>query len=323
MRTALLLVASACGSSSTGGLATGDAASSHDGTIAVIPDAAPTCGTRSGMRGKTSRTLHVASLDRTYLVYLPADLDPATPVPLVFVHHGYTMSGQNMFDITGYPALADREHIAVAFPDGQAGPNSAGAPWHIGANVCPADGVAPPVAAGDDNAFLDAMKADIAADQCIDSAHVFVTGFSMGGYFAHEVGCTRTDIAGVAPHSGGTHALDQCASAKKPIIMFHGAADPLVPAGCEDPNAFPVQNGSAASRWAAHNGCATTTTSHAVQNGTCVSWDGCPAGGQVELCTFTAMGHCWAGGEGTNVYSCGQYESATELEWAFWKTNAW
>lgn len=324
MRTAVaaLLCASACGSSGTGAV-NGDATTGSGAHDAAIESITPlTCGTRAGMRGKTNRTIHIADLDRTYIVYLP-DVAPITPIPLVFVHHGYTMSGQNMFDITGYPALADREHVAVAFPDGQGGPYSTGAPWNVGANVCPAYGVAPPNATGDDFAFLEGMKADISDDQCIDSAHVFVTGFSMGGYFAHQAGCERTDIAGIAPHSGGTHALDACASAKKPIIIFHGAADSVVPPACDDPNAYGGSDASSAARWAAHNGCATTTTSHTVENGTCVSYDGCPAGGQVELCTFTAMGHCWAGGDGTNVYSCGAYESATELEWAFWKTNAW
>ena len=31
-------------------------------------------------------------------------------------------------------------------------------------------------------------------------------------------------------------------------------------------------------------------------NGQCYVYDGCPADGQVELCTFDAMDHCWAGG---------------------------
>jgi polyhydroxybutyrate depolymerase len=320
MRTALILLA-ACHSSANLLPTDGNGSASGSDAMTSMPDASA-CGLRSGMRGKTSRTLHVAGLDRTYIVYLP-EIASTDPVPLVFVHHGYTMSGQNMYDITGYPALADREHIAVAFPDGQGGPSNLTAPWNVGDNVCPADGAQPPVATGDDFAFLAAMKADIAQDQCIDDAHVFVTGFSMGGYFAHHAGCEGAGLAGVAPHSGGTHDLTACANAKMPIIMFHGAADPLVPAGCDDPNAIqPLTEGAAAARWAAHNGCATTTTTHAVENGTCASYDGCPVGGQVELCTFNAMGHCWAGGDGVNVYSCGNYESATELEWAFWKQYA-
>ena len=53
-------------------------------------------------------------------------------------------------------------------------------------------------------------------------------------------------------------------------------------------------------------------------------YDGCPAGGQVELCTFTAMGHCWAGGAASaGIYSCPAYDDATRLAWQFFKTDAW
>ena len=271
----------------------------------------------------SQRTMMVAGLQRTYIVYLP-DGDPTTAMPLVFVHHGYTMSAQNMFDITGYVQLADREHIAVVFPDGEAGPNSLGAPWNVGTDICPSTSGTPPEATGDDFAFLDAMKADVAQDQCLDTQHIYVTGFSMGGYFSHHVGCERSDIRAVAPHSGGTHPLDECPVAKKPIIIFHGTSDPLIPDGCDDPAATPVAGVTpSAAAWAEHNGCAQTATSRTVNNGTCVTYDGCPEGGQVELCTFNGMGHCWAGGLGTNVFACNNYESATELEWAFFKQYAW
>jgi polyhydroxybutyrate depolymerase len=288
--------------------------SSLDSAVDSASPDSPTCGTRAGMRGTTNRMAMVAGLARTYIVYLPTGLDPATPVPLVFVHHGYTMSAQNMVDITSYTQLADREHIAVVFPDGEAGPNSLGAPWNVGTDVCASTSGPPPLATGDDFAFLDEMKADIAQDQCLDAQHIFVTGFSMGGYFSHHAGCMRPDIRAVAPHSGGTHALDGCANAKEPIIIFHGTADPLIPESCDS---------DAAAAWAAHNGCATTTTSRTVTNGSCITYDGCPAGGQVELCTFTNMGHCWAGGASSSIYACAGYESATELEWAFFKQYAW
>src|SRR5205823_2933875 len=128
----------------------------------------------------------------------------------------------NMYDGIGYPELADTEHVALAFPDGQNGPNSFLAPWNVGDNICPSFGTQPPNATGDDFALLDAMQADIAQDQCLDTAHVYVTGFSMGGYFAHHAGCMKPGIRGIAPHSGGTHALDQCTNGHMPVIMFHG-----------------------------------------------------------------------------------------------------
>ncbi len=308
----------ACGSPPGTG-AQPDAAGSAD---AVID--APACGIRTGNRGRTDRMVHVADLDRTYIVYLPENADPATPLPLVFVHHGFTMSGENMFDITGYPALADSEGIALAFPDGQGGPSTFNAPWNVGTNVCPSTAGAPPIATGDDFAMLDAIEADISLDQCIDREHVYVTGFSMGGYFSHHTGCMRDDIRAVAPHSGGTHALDDCTAGHKPIIIFHGKADGLIPAGCDDPTATPPPNVTpSATAWAAHNGCGTTRTTVDVDGGSCAYYDGCPADGQVAVCAFDGMGHCWAGGASGSIYACSSYASATQLEWQFFKDHAW
>jgi polyhydroxybutyrate depolymerase len=290
-------------------------------------DAGP-CATRSGQRGLTSRSLTVGGLKRTYLIYLPQTLDPSTPVPFVFVHHGLTMSGQAMYVITQYTALADSEGIGVAFPDGQSGPDSLEAPWNIGSGVCPATGGVPQVSAsGDDFAFIEAMKADVLQDQCLDESHVYLTGFSMGGYFAHNVGCMMTDIRAVAPHSGGAHDLSACANAHEPILIFHGDADPIVPDGCDDPGATkPIgwSGPASADAWAAHNGCATTSTTTPVTNGTCTYFDGCPADGQVAYCILHGMGHCWAGGaEDGGIYSCPTYAGATQLEWAFFKQYAW
>ena len=307
------LGAAGCGSTPAA-IADLDAALPPADAVDAPVDAAP-CGLRTGQRGKTYRTVQAAGLARTYHVYLPEAADPRTPMPLIYVHHGYTMSGQAMFDLTEYAALADAEGIALAFPDGQGGPNSSGAPWNVGADVCASTVGAPPVAPGDDFALLDAIADDVAEDQCLDRAHTYVTGFSMGGYFANHAGCMRDDVRAIAPHSGGTHDLTGCAVTRKPVIVMHGSADTLVPASCGI---------SAAAAWAARNGCATTTTSRSVQGGTCVRYDGCPAGGQVERCTFTAMGHCWAGGPlSSGVYACPLYASATALAWEFFKNDAW
>ena len=299
-----------------------------------VTDSGVACGTRTGMRGLTHRTIMAGGLTRTYLIYLPATPTPTTPIPFVYVFHGYTMSGQEMHDITHYADLADTEGIAVAFPDGQGGPLSLTAPWNVenpGQTVCGAGQVEN--ATGDDNAFIDAMKADVSLDQCLDGAHVFATGFSMGGYFSHHIGCERSDFRAVAPHSGGTIAdLSTCTTGHVPILILHGTSDEFIADGCDDPNGT-AQSGfpPSATLWATKNGCQATYTTIPTDGdaggaGQCYLYQGCPADGQVELCTFTGMPHVWAGGDpagGNGLLAGPTYASATQLTWAFWKKYAW
>jgi polyhydroxybutyrate depolymerase len=319
------------GVTQTGG-AGGGATSMPDASVDGANDASVACGVRTGMRGLTSRKVTVAGLDRTYLIYLPEAADPNVPLPFVYVFHGFTMSGQNMYDITDYAALADSEGIALAFPDGEGGAGSIAFPWNVenpGQMVCGLGQLAS--ATGDDFAFMDAMKADVTEDQCLDQAHVFSTGFSMGGYFTEHVGCYRTDVRAVAPHSGATLAdLSVCATGHVPVIIFHGTSDPVIDEACDDPTMVPVQGFPAsATLWAKKNGCQDTYTTVPTDNadaggtGQCYVYDGCPADGQVELCTFNGMVHCWAGGAGTSSSACPSYASATQLEWSFFKKYAW
>ena len=342
------------GSNASGGPSSGAAPSpssgsgdSSDGSIGSIGQdvvdagglaASGNCGMRTGMRGKTSRTLMVGSANRSYIAYLPQSASPTQAIPFVYVFHGANQDGSELFDITQYSTLADSEGIAVVFPDGQ-GVSSAATktsltPWNVsdnGAALCGAGSLVSntnPI----DFAFMDAIKTDVLQDQCLDAAHTFSTGFSMGGYMTHHIACDRTDIRAVAPHSGGTLAtLSSCKTAHVPIIIFHGTSDPLIAPGCDDPNS-PAQTGfpASATLWAQKNGCKATYTTipedgSGGNNGQCYLYDGCPADGQVELCTFTNMSHAWAGS--TTCPSCigsgAGYVSATQLQWSFFKKYAW
>ncbi len=301
------------------------------------PATGENCGTRTGQRGKTLRTLTVGGTQRSYVAYLPQAANPATPLPFVYVFHGASQTGSELYDMTEYAQLADSEGIAVVFPDGQGASSATGtgvlAPWNVsdGAPCCGLGSLAGnpnPV----DFAFLDAIKADVLQDQCLDTSHMFATGFSMGGYFSHHIACDRPDFRAVAPHSGATIAsLDGCKTGHMPIIIFHGGADPLIAPGCDDPNAA-AQTGfpPSATLWAQKNGCQTTYQTipepgTGGNDGQCYLYDGCPADGQVELCTFPTLAHAWAGAPTCQncIGSGAGFASATELEWAFFKKYAW
>jgi polyhydroxybutyrate depolymerase len=326
-------VGAGAGSPADDATTTNDLSDAADAMVVEASGPAACTPAMTGSRGLTMQTATVDGGLRTYLMYLPSSLDPSTPAPVLFVFHGSTMTGQQMHDITGFSDLAEREGFAVVFPDGQGAPIYL-APWNVedpGQTVCGAGQLIS--APGDDFAFMDAMKAMIGTYQCIDTPHIFVTGFSMGGYFSHHVGCYRGDVRAIAPHSGGTTAaLSDCTTGHVPAIIFHGTMDGTIAPGCDDPNS-PAQSGfpPSATLWSEKNGCAATyttvaETSDAGGAGQCYLYDGCPVDGQVELCTFTGMAHCWAGGSTAGqgaLSACPTYPGASELAWAFFKTYAW
>jgi polyhydroxybutyrate depolymerase len=292
---------------------------------------------RTGMRGKTSRTIMVGSDKREFIAYLPESANPQQALPFVYVFHGANQTGQILYDMTTYAALADKEGIAVVFPDGQGVSSTTGVasltPWNVsdGGALC---GLGTLVSNPNpvDFAFMDAMKMEVQKDQCLDDKHIFSTGFSMGGYMTHHIACDRTDIRAAAPHSGGTLAdLSSCKTKHVPIIIFHGTADPLIAANCDDPKLAPDPGFTAsATLWAQKNGCKPTFQTIPANgtngsNGSCYVYDDCPPDGQVEMCSFQDLPHAWAGapvcqsciGEGPN------YASATQLQWDFFKKYAW
>jgi polyhydroxybutyrate depolymerase len=299
--------AETAGSSAAANVEAGAGGSVSGGAGTGAPSA---CSAKPGvLRGKSNQTLTAGGLTRTFVHYAPATLRANEPAPVVIAAHGWLQTGQAMYDLTQYQKVADREGFVLMYPDGE--PASLG-PWNVGEGACPSTLLVLPTAAGDDQAFLDAMINFAEADQCLDHRHIFVTGFSMGGYFTNETGCLRSDIAAIAPHSGGSHDLSACPVVHKPVILVHGTKDGLIPEAC---------GVEARDRWARHNGCGSEVESVQVTGGHCEYSSGCPRDGQVALCLFDGMDHGWAGGQGS--YGFPAYESASELGWAFFKKYAW
>lgn len=276
------------------------------------------CGNGGGkFRGKSTQTLTAADTERAFVLYESAKLDAKKPAPLVIVPHGFTMTGEAMYTITGYDKIADREGLVVAYPDGQLL-----TPWYVGTEICGLGGF---VGAGTDidQDFVNEIIKFVDDDQCVDRDHIYITGFSMGGYFSHETACVNPAFRAAGPHSGGTHDLSGCAAKKKPVIIFHFKSDALISYDCAV---------DARDKWVDHNGCNPSgpdvTT---VKGGTCEYYKGCPTGGQVALCSFDESetgvgelitGHAWSGGT-ADPFGIPQTESATELGWAFFKKYAW
>ncbi|HEX4339335.1 MAG TPA: hypothetical protein VH062_25685 [Polyangiaceae bacterium] len=305
------------GGSTNGGAANGGA-SGAAGAAGAGGGASACTGKPGARRGKSSQMVSAGGAMRTFVYYAPQNLDANKPVPIVIIPHGFTMSGDQMFTITGYDKIADREGFIAIYPDGE--PGSLG-PWNVGTGVC---GLGAFVGGtGDDQSFVDAMISFTEADQCVDHDHVFMSGFSMGGYFSNETGCLRKEIRAIAPHSGGTHPLSTCKVGHKPVILFHFTTDALISYSCGQ---------GARDEWATHNGCNTASPMTTMVKGGSCEYYSCPADGQVALCSFITPsnhandgfpGHAWSGGAAGQAFSISETESASELGWAFFKKYAW
>jgi len=161
--------------------------------------------------GATTKTITVNSVRRTYLVVVPAGLNPNTPTPIVMGFHGGNSTSDYARQTYG-PESA--EAVIYVYP--QAEPFAdAWAGW----NVDPT---------GLDFPYFDTVLADLGKGHCVDTEHVFATGKSNGAFFVNSLACYRPNairaIASVA--SGGPQG--NCTEAK-PAMIVHGSADAVVP----------------------------------------------------------------------------------------------
>ncbi|HKP62319.1 MAG TPA: PHB depolymerase family esterase [Polyangiales bacterium] len=276
------------GTSGAAGMAGSSAGQAGSGTTT-----AATCSGKPGKKGNVTRVFDKEGA--SYITHYPDNLDPNKPVPLVFVAHGFTMSGGVMQQLTKFDAVADANGFVVVYPDGDGGAT----PWNVGTGAC-APGSLVDAPAADSFGYLEAMRAAVEQDQCIDAKKIFVTGFSMGGYFSHNVGCQRgnTFARAVGPHSGGTYP-GSCPGAPVPIFIMHGDADTFID--------YTLCGMGARGYWLERNKCGTQFETKEVMGGSCDWYKDCDPNGQVVFCSFRGVGHAWAGG-------------ATDAVWNFFKS---
>ena len=269
----------------SGGGEPGDAAVGFPALDAGAPneddDAGPPAPPRLDCMGKSGApgdTIYMY-MGRSFIVHVPANVYRDTAVPVMFVFHGAGSKGADMQAATGFDVLADQLGFVTVYPDGQMGT----APWNVGRNACPPGGFVSTT--NDDVSYFKSMLDTIEATQCIARDKVFATGFSMGAYFTHELGCLvgHEGLRAIAPHSGGTHAGD-CPGAPIPILILHGDADPLIDYDCGK---------SARDSWIERNGCSSEVDTLDITGGHCDFHRNCPENGAVVFCTFNGLEHTW------------------------------
>jgi predicted peptidase len=191
------------------------------GLLLAVGCAAPravgwrTMSTDASARGFLLKTVEVDGDPRLYSVYVPADYDGQSPMPLIVFLHGAGERGlhgtEPLHEGLGEAVMAHPERwpAIVLFPQCR-----------------------PRVWWDEQRAVIDAALADTMTAYRIDGDRIYLTGISMGGYATWMYGADRADFfAALAPICGGGSVEDAEALARVPIWAFHGALDPVVDVG--------------------------------------------------------------------------------------------
>jgi polyhydroxybutyrate depolymerase len=177
-------------------------------------------GVNLGIEGVDVRTVRVDNQNgRSAIVVEPADRTETSPkLPLVVILHGLGEDAEGMAKLASWPEAARDVGFVAVFPQG------VDDSWNAGrcCGGAAEQGV-------DDVAFLDALVAQMVAEENVDPEAVYLTGFSNGAMMTYLYGCRRPDALTGAASVAGTNFSDCQPSAPLRFIQVSGSDDPVIP----------------------------------------------------------------------------------------------
>lgn len=260
------------GSDGSGGAASGGA----DGTGGVDGSGGQTSEPTSPGCGKAFPTpppknqqqeLQIQGDPRYYLVDVPQGADNKTPLMLIFGLHGYDMNNIAVVDRFNFTQRSSGKAITV-WPQGE-GPHP-GNVSHWGDNVLKSTWS--PNAKNYE--FIETIISELGEKYCIDRERIFISGFSMGGFFTNQIACDKSDwFRAFAPVAGGGPNACSNGSVQSAIMVQHGTQDDIVELSSGE---------GSRDFWVGKNGCGSTSTK-SLNN--CSFYEGCADEKPVAWCT--------------------------------------
>lgn len=165
--------------------------------------------------------IKVDSQDRSYMMYVPANL-PKEKVPLMIFLHGGFGSADHSYENIGFNEVADKNQFIVAYPNGtsiRAGRNFR--VWNAGQCCGPAqkNNV-------NDVHFIEMMIKEIIQKYPVDPKRVYVSGMSNGAMMTYRLVCELPELITAAIPVSGVIEIDNCKAGQNiPLMHIHGTAD--------------------------------------------------------------------------------------------------
>jgi len=232
-------------------------------------------------------------------VHVPSSYDPADPVPLLVLLHGYSGNGNGLLAYFGIASLADQLGIAYMAPNGTT--DSQGLRfWNATDACCNFDG-----SAVDDSSYLRALIDAAKLGLSVDPTRVHVGGHSNGGFMSYRMACDHSEaIASIASLAGATWEDPADCTPDQPVhvLQIHGTADPTISYGGGNILGVPYPGAvESVEQWASFGDCSASWTPGAPldlvnglagQETTVRHYEtACSSGGSGELWSVTGGNH--------------------------------
>jgi poly(3-hydroxybutyrate) depolymerase/protocatechuate 3,4-dioxygenase beta subunit len=270
------------------------------------PAASAGCAQPAVAPGTESLTLVSGGVERSFIRSVPTAHDGTSPVPLVVAIHGLSEGAVLHQQTTEFAGPSEEHGFVTVYPQALGSPAS----WNTALGSA-------------DVAFIGDLLDHLEATLCLDTARIFVSGYSLGAFLASSVACVHAErVAAVAVVAGLRNPTGCSPSRPVPILTFHGTADTWV--------SFTQTPGIVAA-WAARNGCDTPPTEQLVGQDDVVDIHlvSYPCGADaapVEFYRIDQGGHGWPGSEFSRAIEAAvgytTFEiSATALIWQFFSAH--
>lgn len=228
------------------------------------------CGRSEHLPAFSRRAVKVGEAERAYDLVVPTSGAP--PRALVVAFHGGGGDPDEMrreLDLERHMPDA-----IVAYPAGRRGV------WDLDT----------PAKDNADLAFFDKLLEFVTKAECVDESRVFLTGYSMGGYFATQLSCRRsTKVRAIVTHAAGGPALPRDERDEDGHPDCPGKVAALVLHGEKDDNVVPREGRGTLQHFRVRSGCSRATTP--APPSPCVAMDGCAREAPVGACTVPDLGH--------------------------------
>ncbi len=164
------------------------------------------------------RSIYSEGIKRSFVIHVP-EKTVESGLPLVIVLHGHGGTGKQIMKSTGFNDISDREKFIAVYPDGIK------KNWNDGREKKDDTKY-------DDVGFISALIDTISGEFKIDTARIFVTGMSNGGFMSIYLAFKLNyRILGVAPICANIpERISPFYEFSKPlsVMLINGTDDPLV-----------------------------------------------------------------------------------------------